>query len=548
MKLNHKPISKFTQAIINLKSKFDLMSIIPVTIMPPLIYMLVQFTGGIKYSYSHLMYIPIILAGISLGTKMGIIIGIYGGILLGPLMTIDGENPQDFANWFLRLIIFVIVGAICGYTANALKKSIKTISTLYSHNPDTLIPNVNYLNDLKRVESDANEFILMTIIINNSEQIGDLIGVDIYNQILKKIYMYLKRDLPQETIIIQRNNNKLWLAKPYSELYSDIYKVLDILKQPLNIDEVPFYIEFSIGVNIVSRDDAINPHVYKKTDIAARQAQKHNLEYVIFHTINPNFFNGFELLGVFIEALSSNQTMLAYQPKIDVKTKKLIGLEALIRWQHPTRGLIMPNDFIPMIAETQLIHQLTTWVLKKAIMKIKEFKYENIEIHISINVSVKNLLNREFYNQVKKIFEMEKISPKQIELEITESELMVNPDEAIMMLHRFREDGFIISLDDFGKGHSSLAYLNQLPINIVKIDQCFTKSLTHEIVNRFIVSSTIDLAHKLRCKTLAEGIEDEETFKIIQKLNCDYAQGYLFARPIKDEEIIPWVKAKLQEE
>lgn len=548
--MSKKPIGKLIRSLRPIDTQIDWKNVIVVFLMPPLVYLVVYLTGGIQYSYSHLMYIAIILAGTTLGPQMGVIIGIYGGILLGPLMPIDITigTKQAFANWFLRLIIFVIVGAISGYTSSRLKKSIKTISTLFSHNLDTLIPNVNYLRDININSLTSDEYIIMTININNYDQIVDLLGIEVYHQILKKIYMYLRRDLPQDTIIIQGDNNKLWLGKPYDELYSDIYRVLNILKQPLDIDEITFYTEFSLGVNFASKSEVLNPDTYKKSDLAARQAQKQNLEYIIFHKINLQMYNGFDLLGVFIEALSENQTYLAYQPKIEVQTNKLVGLEALIRWQHPARGLIMPNDFIPLIAETQLIHQLTTWVLKKVIMKIKEFKREKIDIHISINVSVKNLLNEEFYNQVMKIVMMEKVDPKQIEFEITESELMVNPEDAIRMLQKFREVGFQISLDDFGKGHSSLAYLSQLPINIVKIDRHFINKLTREVANRFIIKSTIDLAHKLRCKTLAEGIEDRETLEIIKKLNCDYAQGYYFARPINDNAIISWVKDKIQGE
>lgn len=544
--MSKKPIN-FMRALTS-NQKIDVKNTIIVILMPLLVYLLVYVTGGIKYSYSHLMYVAIILAATRLGPVMGVVIGIYGGILLGPLMPLDIDTgtSQQFINWFLRLIVFALVGGICGYTSSSLKKSIKTISNLFSHHPETLLPNKNYLREIE-IEFTAEEYTCMTVIINNYELIVDLLGIDTYHRILKKIYMYLKRDLPSNSIIIQSDNNKLWIAKEYNEVYSDIYKVLNILKQPLNIDDITFYSEFSLGVNVVSGNDVLNLDTYKKTDIAARQAQKQNVEFVIFHKINLQRFSGFELLGVFIEALSENQTTLDYQPKIDVESNKLIGLEALIRWQHPTRGLIMPNDFI-LIAETQLIHQLTTWVLKKVIKKIKDFLSENIDIHISINVSVKNLLNKEFFNQVIKIVEMEKIDPSLIEFEITESELMVNPDEAISMLQKFQKYGFQISLDDFGKGYFSLAYLSKLPVNIIKIDKGFVNKVKKEISERLIVKSTIELAHKLKCKTLAEGIEDEETFKIIKRLNCDYAQGFFFARPIRDGEIIPWVKSKLQGE
>lgn len=510
-----------------------------VSLMLALVYIFVYFTGGIKYAYSHLMYLCILFAGFAMGTVRGLITGIIAGILLGPLMPIDTATgvPQSFFNWAFRLLIFSILGCISGYVANMLRKNINTIEKLYSHNSETGIPNIHYLKEIK---ADYSEFIVFTIYINNYVQIMDLLGMDIYNKVLQKIYIYLKRDL-DSPFVIQADSNKIWLTGEHSELYSDIYKVLFTLKQPLNIDDIPFYVEFSLGVDI-SNADKITTQTFKKSDIAGRFAQKNNLEFAIYDRIQHRSKDGFALIGVFLTALAENQTTLVYQPKFDINTGEIIGAEALIRWLHPEKGLIMPNEFIPLIEETQLIHQLTAWVFKKTLIKIKEFIAERIEFHISINISVKNLLNRDFYNQVAKIIKMEKVDPKLIEFEITESELMINPEECAMVLQRFKHDGFQISIDDFGKGHSSLSYLSQLPITILKLDKGFIDRLKYDVPVRHIVSGTIDLAHKLNCKTLAEGIEDEETLQLLKELDCDYAQGYYLAKPIPANDIIDWVK------
>lgn len=216
------------------------------------------------------------------------------------------------------------------------------------------------------------------------------------------------------------------------------------------------------------------------------------------------------------------------------------GLEALIRWQHPNRGLIMPDNFIPLVEQTQLIHLLTDWVIKKAIEKNTILHERQLKMQISVNVSVKNLLDPEFINRVNKIIDEYKASPIDIEFEITESMLMSNPDEIKKILEKMKKRGHLISIDDFGTGYSSLAYLSQFPIDIVKIDRYFIQDLNHNESTRQIVESTINLAHNLGFKVVAEGVEDEEILNYLRQYGCDYGQGYYFAKPLRDQEIDDW--------
>lgn len=541
--MGNKKISKLESFFINFKNNKKIINFIIVILFVVIIDILVYQTGGVKFVYSHTMYIPILYAGIFLGAKWGLIFGIISGILLGPLMPIDTltmEKQTEF-NWLFRLFMFCAIGFISGLFSDILNNNIKKIKRLYSYNFETEIPNMNIFTNKEDFRLNLDKQIIISILVNNYDTIIDILGLNVYNRVVRQVYINLKNKLSNDAIIVQPDSTKLWISIKYTNTYNDVIEVLNILNQPLEIDNVPIYIEYSIGVHYADNQQvAMNVASYKESDIAARYAQKNNLQYAVYN--NKLKLNNYDisLLGSLSKALEENQTFLVYQPKYDLNNNKIIGFEALIRWNHPTRGIIPPDEFIPMIEETQLIHQLTDWVIKKVIRKIKEFKELGIDIHISINVSAKNLLDHGFCNRVNNIINSANISPKQIEFEITESTLLTNTKISKNVLNKLSEDGYIISLDDFGKGYSSLIYLGQFQFHILKLDQYFMKEILKNESIKHIVKSTIDLAHKLGYKVVAEGVEDSNTAKLAQNFNCDYAQGYYFEKPIKDIDVLNW--------
>ena len=266
------------------------------------------------------------------------------------------------------------------------------------------------------------------------------------------------------------------------------------------------------------------------------------MDYLVYkeHKIDTNY--AFELISSFEDALKEKQTHLVYQPIIDLKILKPIGVEALIRWNHPIKGFIPPVDFIPVIEETKLIHKLTDWVLEQSIMQIKRFFDEGLSIPISINVSTSNLMHPTFFERTMDVIKSNDIDPKLIQLEITEHVLMKNPDVCRSVLSKFSRQGIKISVDDFGTGYSSLAYLDTFDIDVVKLDRQFISNCTTPGTSNFIVSSTIDLAKNLGYKVVTEGIEDTAQLQLVQSLDCCYAQGYYFAKPMVDVDIIKWYK------
>lgn len=526
------------------KKNYKAITLIGIVIILPLVYLLVYYTGGIKYVFSHTMYLPILLAGIILGAEYGVLTAIVAGILLGPLMPLDtvANESQLFFNWFYRMIIFVSLGFISGYASSKLRKNNVRIYELMSFNQETMIPNTNYLSRYKAI-LNLKQHTIVTILISNHHNIIDVLGTDIYYRFLHEIYLDLKKNLESDSIVVQSDSNKFWVVKTYNDLKRDSELIFNIINRPREIDNIPLYADYAIGASRVSEYyESGNFSSFKASDASARYAQINNLPYIVYDNNLAQTRKEYELLATFAKALDLGQTFLVYQPKIDLKTMRPVGIEALIRWQNPDKGLIMPDIFIPLVEQTKMIHLLTDWVLKKALAKIWEFEKVGLTIEISINVSVRNLYDPTFYDRTMKIIEEANVAKHLVQLEITESVLMISPEESKAMLHKFVESGIRIAIDDFGKGYSSLAFLSQFPIEIIKIDRFFLRHIATNVSSQQIVKATIQLAKKLGYKVIAEGVEDETVMKILQEYGCDMAQGYLFARPMNDDAIIKWYK------
>ncbi|MCK9471001.1 MAG: EAL domain-containing protein [Bacilli bacterium] len=543
-----KQMTRFETFLLARTKKAKLMHLAFIAISLFLIYFMVYQTGGIKFSYSHIMYIPIILTGLVLGIPAGMITGIIAGVLLGPFMPLDTQTmePQVFSNWILRLLIFFSIGALSGLFSLIIRRANRKLIDLYTFNPETMIPNTNVLSSLEILDDENAQYLLTTILINNHLTIVELIGNEKYFEIVIEIYKRLKEGLKDYIVILQGESNKLWIAKKYANLEEDINLLIDILKQQILIEGIPLYVDISIGTTIVSECSELkNIANYRYCDVAARLAYKNGKPYEEYKPEHINYEQEYYLLSTFENALIENQVYLDYQPKIDLQTNKPIGFEALIRWNHPNKGLIPPDKFISAIEQTKLIHSLTNWVLVNVCKKIREFMEHNIDINISINISVKNLSSSKFIDGIIDTLNRYKISPKNIEIEITESILIENPKENISQLRTLLNNGIATSIDDFGTGYSSLQYLSELPLKNVKIDKYFIKNINESEYMKNVVETTIDLCHKLGYNVIAEGIEDEESLSILKSLECDYGQGYYISRPLASDKIIDWYKTNM---
>ena len=523
------------------KDNYKLIVSILVFFSIPAIYFLVYFTGGIKFVYSHTMYIPILLAGMFLGSPYGLIAALIGGIVLGPIMPLEvstGE-PQLLMNWMYRLLMFVAIGGLSQHFSSRFRRKALLNKKLMSTNIETDIPNTNSLIDYP---CNSYKYTVITVLVSDRVDITEIFGGDIFIQIMYKTFKHLKAELPKDSIIIQTDTDKLGIIYPQGESKLDAEKINKILSKSITVDDINIYVEFYVGVcTDKSLKECKTLIPFRESDKFARHAKKYNLTYVISNETKIQKPLQIELLGDFAQALEKEETFLTYQPIVNLANMDIIGFEALIRWNHSIKGLIYPNDFIPLIERTKLVHPLFDWVIQKSLAKINEFKQHKIDTIVSINLSAKNFKSQ---NLSKKVIDMVKnanIIPYQLKLEITETVLMDNPEESQNIIKQYRENGLKIAIDDFGTGYSSFSYLSKFHVDYLKIDYSFISRI-HEPAIFEIIKAMINLAHQLKFEAIAEGIETKEQLKQLIDLGCDYAQGYLFAKPIHQDDVIDYYK------
>lgn len=240
------------------------------------------------------------------------------------------------------------------------------------------------------------------------------------------------------------------------------------------------------------------------------------------------------------DAIEQHQLVLHYQPQINMKTKKLEGVESLVRWQHPEQGLLYPNQFITLAEENNLIDKLTEEVISMAVEQNEKWMDEELKIPMSINVSAQNITSLSLPEHLKSLTDKHTVTPENITLEITESAVMSQLTSSLDVLNRLRMKGFSLSIDDFGTGYSSLSHLYKAPFTELKIDQDFVMKMTHHTEALIIVKICIMLGQMLGMKLVAEGVETQEMWDELNKLGCDVAQGYLIAKPMPADQLIQW--------
>ncbi len=318
-------------------------------------------------------------------------------------------------------------------------------------------------------------------------------------------------------------------------------RVLEALHEPFDLDGVAVDVEASIGLALAPADGTGPEQLMRHADVAMYEAKELSAGVVAYrHDRDNRAPSRLALLGDLRRALDGDELVVHYQPQIDMVSRRLCGLEALVRWQHPQRGLLAPDQFLPVAETTGLINRLTLRVLDLVLAQTRRWHDEQHAVPVAVNLSARCLHDQRLPDIVRAALTRHGVPAHLLRLEITESAIMGEPARALDILRRLSASGVRLSLDDFGTGYSSMSYLRELPVDELKVDRSFVTDMTGDAKDHLLVRSAVELGHNLGLSVVAEGVEDEPTLHALTDLGCDIAQGYLLARPMSAAALETW--------
>ena len=321
-------------------------------------------------------------------------------------------------------------------------------------------------------------------------------------------------------------------------------RLLDALEDRFEFGALSLAVEASIGIALVTEAETSAAELIRQADVAMYVAKRSKMRHAVYdQEQDAHSVQHLTLTGELRQAIEEGQLELHYQPKVDLATNQISGVEALMRWMHPENGMISPAQFIPFAEQTNLIWPMTEWLFNEAAEQWVTWRREGIDLDVSVNLSTRNFQDEKLVEKLQRLIDEWHIPADRFVLEITETMLIADPERTKRTVDELRDIGFQVSIDDFGTGYSSLAYLKDLHVNELKIDMAFVRDMQTDERNKRIVESTVALAHALDLKIVAEGVEDMAIANELAAMGCDTGQGYYYSRPLPGDDLARWLDA-----
>ncbi len=396
-------------------------------------------------------------------------------------------------------------------------------------------------------QATEGTFAVMLIDLDRFKEINDTLGHHFGDEMLRDLGPRLGEAIGHDGLVARLGGDEFAVLPGEStddpdELEAIAGRLTACVQEPVLVDEMTLEVGVSIGISRFPRDGDDAHSLLRSADVAMYAAKEAHVNCKLYATaLDRHSVRRLSVLGDFRRALDTDELVVFYQPIMHMDGSRVHGAEGLVRWQHPELGLLPPSDFIPIVEQTGLVGPLTRHVLERSVAQCAAWRRAGQELTVSVNLSVRNLLDPDLPSLIGDLLSIYNLTPEALELEITESMLMSDPDRSLITLTRLNQLGVGLSVDDFGTGYSSLANLRRLPIDELKIDRSFVSPMLSDESDLIIVRSTINLGHDLGLKVVAEGVEDEETLNRLANLGCDLAQGYHFSKPLPAEPFNDWI-------
>ncbi len=430
------------------------------------------------------------------------------------------------------------------------ERHIKELEHLATHDGLTGLPNRKRLDSrinqaIVQASREKEPFVVMLLDLDRLGEINDTLGHEVGDAVLREVADRLRAALSESCFISHPGGGEfvvLLLSSGARKAMEAVRGIQKIFLSPVEIDEVKIEIGVSIGMVAFPDHGRDTSLLMRRADVAMRHAKQRKSGFAVYKSeSDPYSVRRLKLVGDLRRAISAGELVLHYQPQINIAKKDIIGVEALVRWQHPQQGLLPPMEFIPLAEQTGLIRPLTVWAINQALRQASIWGLQGHDITVSVNLSVHNLLDKDLPGQVQRLLKKWKVPPERLVLEITESNLMLDPEVALATLKKLQDMDVALSVDDFGTGYSSLAYLKTLPVSELKIDRSFIQEMMQGESDAKIVHLIASLSHNLGLTVVAEGVEDEATWNMIADLGCDVVQGYYVCKPMPAKELSAWM-------
>jgi diguanylate cyclase (GGDEF)-like protein len=485
------------------------------------------------------------------------------------LMTGQGDHDVDIEAMKAGAADYLYKGE---FNANLLERSIRyaiqhkraedrILRMAYFDNL-TSLPNRALFHDrLKQALAHAERYevnsALMFIDLDNFKRINDTLAHRVGDLLLQGVAERLSRYIRTSDTVARQK--EIALTNTVARLGGDEFtvfltevksmenvakvaqRILNILSQPFQLDGHEVFTTGSIGIAMYPHDGTETDTLLKNADIAMYHAKEQGRNNFQFYkkSMNETAFDRLSMENSLRKAIERDEFLLYYQPRLDIRSGEVVALEALLRWQHPEKGIIEPADFIPIAEESGLIIPIGEWVLQSACAQNKIWQESDLHMRIavSLNISGRQFTQASLIHIIEKVLADFSLDPRYLELEITESVIMQNAEVTMRMLQKLKRMGVKLSMDDFGTGYSSFNYLKQFPLDIIKIDRSFIQDVTKNREDATIVKAIIAMAQSLQLKVIAEGVETEEQLEFLRAQGCNEMQGYLLSRPVPPKEV-----------
>lgn len=484
----------------------------------------------------------------------------YGGVYGVAQVEIPWDDTESFIQrsvimvsaviLVILLLAWLLLFRTVHRASSRLRDQADENERLALHDALTDLPNRRLLNDrldraVAAAQRTSKNVALMVLDVDRFKEVNDTLGHDHGDALLIQVAERIADVLRDADTVARLGGDEFAVLAPNVGSTADAERlarrVHSVFDEPFVVGELVLHVDSSLGIALLPDHAQDATQLMQRADTAMYAAKASHVGVLLYDPTSDGYSTErLLLLGDLRKALGTNQLFIHYQPKIDLSNNRVVGVEALLRWEHPTRGNIPPNDFIPLAESTGLIYGLTRYVLELVLTQMAEWDAFDAGfggMPVAVNLSARNLLEPSFAEYVEDMLASHQVDASRLELEVTESALIEDPVRSHEMLHKLAALGVTLAVDDFGTGYTSMAQLEAMPLTTLKIDRSFVVRMADDPGGATLVKAMVDLAHEFGLEVVAEGVEDQEVTERLRELGCDIGQGFLWSRPVHGDDL-----------